>query len=321
MIVQQTPSVRGMATITVLDGGMGKELERIGAPFRQPEWSALALIEDPDFVVQAHRNFVEAGAEVIITNNYAVVPFHLGQETFDDRGRELTALAGRLARRAADDALRPVMVAGSLPPIWGSYEPDRFDPDAAPAVYRMMVEELDRFVDVWIAETLSRTDELDAIVGTIAGAGSGQPLWASFCLPDRWTDGRITLRSGETAGDIAAAVARYPGAVEAVLFNCSQPEQIAPALQELSGTLRAAGLMVRTGGYANAFPYERDEAYAANIAVLGRREELTPDRYGDIVDGWVELGATIVGGCCGMFPEHIAELARRHTPRRPESSA
>ena len=105
-----------MERITVLDGGMGKELRRIGAPFRQPEWSAAALIEAPDRVLEAHRNFVDAGAEVLITNNYAVVPYHLGADVIAERGTELTALAGRLAREAADGAGRPVLVAGSLPP-------------------------------------------------------------------------------------------------------------------------------------------------------------------------------------------------------------
>jgi len=67
-----------MNELTVLDGGMGRELLRIGAPFRQPEWSALALFDGPDWVVQAHTNFIEAGAEVITTNSYAIVPFHIG---------------------------------------------------------------------------------------------------------------------------------------------------------------------------------------------------------------------------------------------------
>ena len=80
--------------ITLLDGGMGKELRRIGAPFRQPEWSALALMEAPELVVQAHNNFIEAGAQMIITNNYAVVPYHLGDDMIRDSGAELTALAG-----------------------------------------------------------------------------------------------------------------------------------------------------------------------------------------------------------------------------------
>ncbi|MEM1332617.1 MAG: homocysteine S-methyltransferase family protein [Actinomycetota bacterium] len=120
--------------ITILDGGMGKELRRIGAPFRQPEWSALALMESPDRVVEAHRNFIEAGAEVITTNNYAVVPFHLGDDVFRARGAELVDLAGQLARRAAHESgERPVRVAGSLPPLFGSYEPEHVDPARRPS--------------------------------------------------------------------------------------------------------------------------------------------------------------------------------------------
>ena len=57
--------------VTVLDGGMGRELMRIGAPFRQPEWSALALTESPQHAVRAHRNFIDAGAQVITTKSLA----------------------------------------------------------------------------------------------------------------------------------------------------------------------------------------------------------------------------------------------------------
>ena len=88
-----------MDKVTVLDGGMGRELKRMGAPFRQPEWSALALMEAPETVVAAHRAFIEAGAEVITTNSYAVVPFHIGEERFAEDGRGLAALSGTLTRR------------------------------------------------------------------------------------------------------------------------------------------------------------------------------------------------------------------------------
>ncbi len=101
-----------MVQVTVLDGGMGRELLRIGAPFRQPEWSALALTEGPDQVVQAHTNFIDAGAQVITTNSYAIVPFHIGEQRFANEARHLAELSGRLARRAATDAARPVLVAG-----------------------------------------------------------------------------------------------------------------------------------------------------------------------------------------------------------------
>src|SRR3974390_3351192 len=102
------------AAITLLDGGTGRELLRIGAPFRQPEWSALALIEAPEYVARVHRHFIDAGADVITTNSYALVPFHIGAERFEREGADLAALAGRLARAAAQAAPRPVRVAGSL---------------------------------------------------------------------------------------------------------------------------------------------------------------------------------------------------------------
>lgn len=302
-----------MTAITLLDGGMGKQLRRMGAPFRQPEWSALALIEAPEFVAEAHTEFVVAGAEVIITNNYAIVPYHLGEEVVAARGFELTALAGRIAREVADAAATPVRVAGSLPPLFGSYEPRHFDPDRAPALYRMIVEALVDHVDLWVAETLSTIAEIDVIAAEVAARGGGKPLWIGLTLPEEWDHGAIGLRSGEPIDAVVEAIAARAPLVEAVLFNCALPEQIGPALDALHAAAVAAGLTIRTGGYANAFPpVRRDDAYAANAVILERRPDLTPERYADIVDGWVASGATIIGGCCDMYPEHIAELARRY---------
>lgn len=70
------------AQITLLDGGMGRELLRIGCAVQQPEWSALALLEAPQFVRQVHDSYIAAGAEIITTNSYALVPYHLGEERF-----------------------------------------------------------------------------------------------------------------------------------------------------------------------------------------------------------------------------------------------
>ena len=315
-----------MHHLTILDGGMGKELRRIGAPFRQPEWSALALMDAPEFVFQAHTNFIEAGAQTIITNNYAVVPYHLGDDVIADRGAALTCASGELARQAADAAAHPVSVAGSLPPLFGSYEPEHFDALRAPALYSMIVASLAPFVDLWVAETLSLVSELDVIVEAVRQHGAGQRLWAAFALPDHYGDddsggSHIALRSGDTIDDIVATVGRHRDVVDAVLFNCSLPEQIGPALMELTVKLAAAGLDVRTGAYANAFPDAHAEDYAANSVIYERRDDLTAEAYGDIVDEWVAGGATIIGGCCDMYPEHIAELARRHASATAEGSA
>ena len=120
----------------ILDGGMGRELERMGAPFKQPEWSALALMEAPETVKQAHENFINAGAHIIITNAYAVIPYHIGQERYDERGHDLIALSAKLAREAADQAGSDVKVAGCLPPLFGSYRPQDFDQQAAPELLK-----------------------------------------------------------------------------------------------------------------------------------------------------------------------------------------
>lgn len=290
--------------ITVLDGGMGKHLERSGAPFRQPEWSALALLEDPDAVRRAHIDFINSGAQVIITNSYAVVPFHLGDERFEQRGRELATLAGRLAREAAVAAGRPVRVAGSLPPLFGSYEPTLFRPDEAPAIYDVLAEAQSPFVDLWIAETVSSIAEAQAILDAIERTGSTAEIWMSFTVPDDPPGAEVQLRSGESIADAVASVA---GRVSAILFNCSPPEAITVALGHLQDALADNPSDIRYGGYANAF-VAKEAGYSANEVVLGRREDLSPDEYRDICAGWITNGATIIGGCCQMFPEHITAL-------------
>lgn len=297
------------ATVTILDGGMGKELRRIGAPFRQPEWSALALMEDPGAVARAHRNFIEAGAEVIITNAYAVVPFHLGEERFAERGWELASLAGELAAKEAGAALRQVEVAGSLPPVFGSYEPDAFDPELAPGRWQVLIDAQADHVDLWVGETIAGVAEFDCLERTLTARRPDRRLWAAFTVADLPVGGATVLRSGESIEAVADAVVDRN--LEAVLINCSQPERIADALIRLAPAARAGGF--RLGAYANAFPAaEIDESgYAANERIIERRDDLTPTLYADFVAGWIDAGATIVGGCCDIYPSHIAELARR----------
>lgn len=292
--------------ITVLDGGMGRELLRIGAPFRQPEWSALALMEAPDLVVDAHLNFIRAGAEVITANTYAVVPFHIGQQRFADRGRELAELAAILARRAADSADRPIRVAGSLAPLFGSYEPERFDPESAPELYRPVVEAQAPHVDLWIVETVSSIAEATAALDAIetGDESADRPIWLAFCLPDDADGTDPVLRSGEPVADLVAAVSDR---VDAILINCSIPEAIEAALPHLRRLVPSA---VPIGAYANTFAPEPVRR-AANSGFSQNREDLTPAVYADRAERWIAAGATIVGGCCGIYPDHIAELAAR----------
>jgi len=292
-VTQTAPS-----PMIVLDGGTGRELKRIGAPFRQPEWSALALIEAPEYVTRVHQTYVDAGADVITTNTYAVVPFHIGEDRFADQGATLAALAGSLARAVADAAPRPVAVAGSLPPICGSYRPDLVDIDRARPILAVLIAALAPHVDHWQAETLSSLSEAE-LVGELT-APTGKPLWLSFTLDDTHPGAVAQLRSGESVTD-AAVLAQRLGA-QAILFNCSQPEVMADAVR----AARAA-CPLPIGVYANAFPPQPEET-EANAVLLDIRADLDPAGYAAFAQSWQAAGATILGGCCGIGPDHIAAL-------------
>jgi S-methylmethionine-dependent homocysteine/selenocysteine methylase len=279
---------------------MGKLLHARGAPFQQPEWSAKALMEAPDAVVSAHEEFIAAGADVVTTSNYAVVPFHLGEERFAARVADLVALAGRLARVATEGADHPVRVAGSLPPLFGSYEPSSFDATRAPEMLSRIADALSPHVDLFLAETQSSLAEAGA--SALACRPHAKPLWLGFTLEDGDNDGPSVLRSGEPVS-AAAALATDVGA-EAVLFNCSRPEVMAMALIEARAALPDT---IPVGVYANAFE-EKPEQYSANDTLLDHRVDLDNGGYSRFVERWLDAGAEIVGGCCGIMPGHIAEL-------------
>ncbi|CAE6823072.1 MULTISPECIES: homocysteine S-methyltransferase family protein [Paraburkholderia] len=298
--------------IRILDGGMGRELLRIGAPFQQPEWSALALIQAPEFVRTAHDSFVRAGADFITTNSYAVVPFHIGDERFKADGLRLAALAGQLARQAADAGGQAVQVAGSLPPVFGSYRPDLFDAAAAAPLLNTLVEGLAPYVDVWLGETLSSTAEAKAAHAALNG--DPRPLWLSFTLDDTADveailrgDAAPSLRSGESI-ETAFAVAASLGA-KAFLFNCSQAEIMEAAVRRARAAQAAAQADIALGVYANTFVPERQRG-PANSGLSALREDLQPEGYAAFARRWAEAGASIIGGCCGIGPEHIALLSQ-----------
>ncbi|MNX35707.1 Homocysteine S-methyltransferase [compost metagenome] len=291
----------------VLDGGMGRELARRGAPFRQPEWSALALMEAPETVREVHQAYVASGARVITTNSYALVPFHIGDERFAADGERLAALAGQLARDVADGQAGAVQVAGSLPPLFGSYRADLFEADRVSELATPLIRGLSPHVDIWLAETMSLIAEPLALKALLPG--DGKPFWVSFTLEDEAPGSEPTLRSGERVADAVAALAS--AGVSAILFNCCQPEVIEGALKVASARLQALGRTdIRLGAYANAFPPQPKEA-TANDGLDEIRADLGPQDYLGWAERWRAVGANLIGGCCGIGPEHIQALASR----------
>lgn len=289
--------------ITILDGGMGRELARRNAPFKQPEWSALALYEAPPAIRQVHQDFISAGAEVITTNSYAVVPFHIGENRFQADALTLATLAGKLAKQAVENSGKNAKIAGSLPPLFGSYRFDLFQASQVKRVATPLIEGLSPYIDFWLFETQSHSQEPLSVIPLLPK--DNRPIWVSFTLQDEEPSDIPCLRSGESVAEAVKAVVEQ--GVQAVLFNCCQPEVIEQAITVAKQTIGEKA--VQLGAYANAFPPQPKNA-TANDGLDEIRQDLDPSAYLSWAKKWVAQGATIIGGCCGITPEHIQVLAK-----------
>ncbi|MFU8834002.1 MAG: homocysteine S-methyltransferase family protein [Roseovarius sp.] len=289
-----------MSAITLLDGSIGQELVRRAGDRPTPLWSTQAMIDRPDLLRQVHDAYFAAGATVASTNTYAVLPDRLMRAGIADRLAELTETAVTAARDARD-AHGAGLVAGTIGPLVASYRPDLCPPAAEAArIYAGPVALLSPHVDLLLFETMSSVDQARGAL--LAAANAPCPVWLAVTVMDE--DG-TRLRSGEPVGALAPLLAEHRP--DALLVNCTRPESVAPAL----GTLRGFGLPF--GAYANGFTRitEGFLTDAPTVDALQARRDLSPAAYAEHTMGWIGQGATIVGGCCEVGPEHIAELARR----------
>ncbi|GEA60157.1 homocysteine S-methyltransferase family protein [Vibrio comitans] len=291
-----------MTDVIILDGGMGRELKRIGAPFTQPQWSAQALIESPNHVEQAHRGFIEAGAQIITVNSYACVPFHLGEALYQERGAELARTAAKLAREAVNKSNQNVVIAGSIPPALGSYRPDLFEPVKVKEITQTLFEAQEEYVDLWLAETVASIAEFEAINQVLSQ--TEKPCHYAFTLQDDVTD-IPKLRSGETVQE--ATIKLCQSGASGIFFNCSIPEVMEQAIAEAKAIIDAQDIDVVIGVFSNSFT-PIGATHEANDTIQSMRE-LSPQDYLEFAKQWHQAGATIIGGCCGIYPSHIKALA------------
>lgn len=293
------PSAR---EVVLIDGGTGMELLRRSSNKSPTHWSAEYLVTEPELVRQVHLDYIEAGAKAITINAYSATFTRMALVDAAHRVPQLQRLACELALAARDAAGArgaDVCIAGCIPPLNGTYRPDRVRDHATNAdEYARLAELQAPHVDFFLCETMSTAQEAHAAAA--AAAAFGKPVWVAYTLQDRGP----LLRSGETVGAAAAALAGLP--VQAVLANCCPPESISQALPALLGT----GLP--TGGYANGF-VEIPQTFLPGRTreQLSSREDLDPAAYARCALGWAEAGARIVGGCCEVGPAHIALLRDR----------
>lgn len=265
----------------VLDGATGTELGRRGVDTRTPLFSAAALLDAAGIerLREVHRDYVAAGAQAITANTFRTNPRKAGE-----RWRELTRLAVSLAKKTG------AVVAGSMAPVEDCYRPELRPPASVAArEHREMADALaEDGCDLLLVETVAAADE--GLAAVEAARATGLPVWVSAMAMQ---DGR--MRSGD---DLAAFFrAAHAAGAAAALINCVPCDGVD------AGLAAAAASGAPFGAYAHMGDVDPASGWPSTPV-------LSPDEYAARAARWLARGATILGGCCGTTPDHIAALAR-----------
>jgi methionine synthase I (cobalamin-dependent) len=284
----------------VLDGGIGTEILR-----RDVTWADHQVLDRPTVVRAIHRDYVEAGADVISTNTFQLTRRALynhfrddahrkqvGTGDLDDRAERLLRAAVRLAVEARDAAAngRPVAVAGAITTLEWCFRPDLAPtPAQARSEYVETIGTLaDAGCDLVLIETVNSVGE--ARVALEAANEVGLPCWMAFVPTERGK-----LFTGETLAEAEAAL--EPLGVDVMLVNCAPPHDCTAGLLEMA-KVRAGP----KGLYPHVGRFDPPEWLFT--------DEYPPERYAEEARTWQELGATVIGGCCGTTPETIAAVVK-----------
>lgn len=281
--------------IILLDGPTGTELQRRGVDTTLPLWSAGANRTAPEILVQVHREYIEAGADLITANTFrtntrAVVNSGL---TRND-ARDLTRRGVELARRAIELSGRDsVLLAGSDAPAEDCYSPALVpDDQTLRAEHREHIEwMMEDGCDLILIETMNTLRE--AIIATEAGIALGARVWTSL-VPDETGE---RLLSGEGMDEAVEAIAALGS--EAILVNCASTGASLRAVEVMARYQRVHGGEWHYGAYPNGGIPDPIEGWS-------HAHSITSETFVDALSGMIAHGATVVGGCCCTTPEQLA---------------
>lgn len=275
----------------IIDGGMGTQLFAVGLESGDPpeEWN----VSQPDKIAKIHQAYVDAGSDIFLTNSFGGTSFRLKLHKFQDRVFELNKAAAEVGRSVADNAGRRVLVAGSMGPSGELLEPmGEMTPETAQQAFADQAEGLAAGgADlIWI-ETMS---DLDEITAAVKGARQACDLPITVTLSFD-TAGRSMMGVTGTA----AAERLVPLGVAALGANCGN--NLADTENALA-EMRAVDPDVTLISKGNAgIPVWKGESLMYNG---------TPEVMAAHAHRVHEVGATIIGACCGSTPDHIRYMSQ-----------
>jgi homocysteine S-methyltransferase len=288
----------------VLDGGMGQELLARGVETNGTLWSANALLQEKyhQLLLDTHLDFINSGAEIIVTTTFTTRRMKLRDNGVEDKFEYLNTKAGEIAKKAKD--LHPhVLVAGGLPPQYLTYEADTRPDDEIKENFYDQAKLLDPFIDFFYFDVLSSVREFKLAIQAIESFNKPYLVGAHI------SEG-VKLPSGENISEIITTIDHKN--LLGIILACVSPENYEKNLNEIKSLGVPFGFKLNgfittkpTSGYTNTF--NKSKTGNPN-EFLGHREDLMPEKMALIVKKFKEAGATILGGCCETRPAHIKEI-------------
>ncbi len=286
-------------TARILDGGMGQELLNRGIKPHGTIWGATALLYKKyhKIVVDTHLDFINAGAEVIVTNSFGSRKRRLIENNLEKEFKKLNIISGELAVKAVKKSKKKVLIAGSLPPQNFTYFADlgndlKFIKDS----FFQQAKCLNPFVDFFYFDVMSSLKECKLGIESIT------PLRKEFLIGIHIRENG-KLPSGEKFITVVKKLEIYKPL--GIIVACVSPENLNHIRQDIKK------MKVPFGFKINAFQHIpagwKPDSNNPKVQ-LGTRRDLDPKKFLNVCKRFKRLGAKIIGGCCETTPAHIKQL-------------
>ncbi|MEM7119022.1 MAG: homocysteine S-methyltransferase family protein [Chloroflexota bacterium] len=283
----------------IIDGGTGTEMEKRGAKMEEKGWSASSSLTAPDLLRAIHEDYIKAGAEVIITNTFATAKHVMEQCDLGHQFEEVNAAAAHIACEARNNAAqRPVWVAGSIStdffspeqPVNGATLQANFERQASilaeNGIDFFMLEMMYDIENMRIAYNAARKTGLSVIVGFCTHTDDQGNVWLGTA---HYSEEKLTLAEGIQA---------LPDDVPMITVMHTLTKDVPASLDVIRTSYTGP-----SGVYAHW-----GEFIMPNWQF---NDMISATAYADEAQKWLDAGTKLVGGCCGIGPEHIQELTRR----------
>ena len=287
----------------ILDGGTGTELEKRGVPMEPGAWCGVAALNNANILEEIHTDYLEAGADIITANTYSTSRLMLALSGYEKNFLEINTKTIEAAQRARENSSKKnILIAGSLshrgPISEGTAIPDKQDQNSTHQIEYALTELAhvlrEEGCDFIILEMMYDPEKIKAAFS--AAEKTGLPVWAGFSARQS-KDGKLLSFLPEPDIPLIELLTILSDFTpDAVGFMHTQSDAIDASLKVLKSIFRAPLFAYPDSGYFKS-PNWQFEKVISNDALKQFAEQ------------WIKTGARVIGGCCGLTPEHIKTLA------------